>query len=123
MTRSFTPERIAKFEVLLLAERREAESRLAEHLEGIAEVRVARSDGTADDEHDPEGPTMTQEWSQRSAVLADAESELAEVVRALARIADGTYGVCEHCGRPIPVARLEARPTATRCIDCARLQR
>jgi RNA polymerase-binding protein DksA len=123
MTRSFTPERVAKFEMLLLAERREAEDRLAEHREGMAEVRVARADGTADDEHDPEGPTMTQEWSQRTAVLADAELELAEVLRALGRLADGSYGVCERCGKPIMVARLEARPTATLCIDCARLQR
>ncbi|WP_350347467.1 TraR/DksA C4-type zinc finger protein [Agromyces sp. G08B096] len=123
MTRTFTPDRVAKFEKLLLAERSEAESRLAEHRQGMAEVRVARSDASADDEHDPEGPTMTQEWSQRTAVLADAEAEVADVDRALARLADGTYGVCERCGKPITVARLEARPTATLCIDCARLER
>ncbi|QAY74748.1 hypothetical protein ET445_16800 [Agromyces protaetiae] len=123
MTRSFTPERIAKFERLLQAELTEASSRLAEHREGMAEVRSARAGTQADDEHDPEGPTMTQEWSQRTAVLADAQAELTDVDRALARLADGTYGVCERCGKPIAVARLEARPTATLCIDCARLQR
>ncbi|UOE44283.1 TraR/DksA family transcriptional regulator [Agromyces larvae] len=121
MTRSFTTSRIEKFERLLRAEEAEAESRLAEHREGISEVRAARSDASADDEHDPEGPTMTQEWSQRSAVLADAEHELADVRRALARLAEGSYGVCERCGKAITVARLEARPTATLCIDCARL--
>ncbi|WP_394550921.1 TraR/DksA family transcriptional regulator [Agromyces sp. MMS24-JH15] len=122
-TRSFTPARVEKFERLLLAEEVEAESRLAEHREGMLEVRAARSDtAAADDEHDPEGPTMIQEWSQRTAVLADAELELADVRRALARLADHSYGICENCGRPIAVARLEARPTATLCIDCARLQ-
>ncbi|WP_240665951.1 TraR/DksA C4-type zinc finger protein [Agromyces sp. LHK192] len=123
MTRTFTPDRIEKFERLLEAERTEAKARLAEHLEGIDEVRVARSDAAADDEHDPEGPTMTQEWSQRTAVLADAEAEVADVERALSRLAQGTYGTCERCGKPITVARLEARPTATLCIDCARLVR
>ncbi|WP_246190823.1 TraR/DksA family transcriptional regulator [Agromyces agglutinans] len=123
MTRTFTPERVAKFQRLLEAERNEAAARLAEHREGIDEVRVARSDATADDEHDPEGPTMTQEWSQRTAVLADAEAEVAEVDRAITRLAEGGYGVCERCGKPISVARLEARPTATLCIDCARLIR
>ncbi|MCM3655931.1 TraR/DksA family transcriptional regulator [Agromyces mediolanus] len=121
MTRHFSDSRMAKFEEALQAERAEAEARLAEHREGMAEVRSARSDASADDEHDPEGPTMTQEWSQRTAVLADAEFELAEVDRALARLADGSYGVCANCGKPISVARLEARPTATLCIDCARL--
>ncbi|MFK4731252.1 TraR/DksA C4-type zinc finger protein [Agromyces mediolanus] len=121
MTRHFSDSRMAKFEEALRAEREEAEARLSEHREGMAEVRTARSDASADDEHDPEGPTMTQEWSQRTAVLADAELELAEVDRALARLADGGYGICANCGKPISVARLEARPTATLCIDCARL--
>lgn len=119
-TRSFTPTRLEKFERLLLAEEADASERLAEHRAGISEVRAARSGASADDEHDPEGPTMTQEWSQRTAVLFDAEHELADVRRALGRLADGSYGVCENCGGAITVARLEARPTATLCIDCAR---
>jgi DnaK suppressor protein len=113
-------EQLERFRELLLAERREAEERLAEQSEGITAVRAARSDGSVDDEHDPDGPTMSQEWSQRTAVLHDVEHELVDVDRALARIDDGTYGVCEKCGQKISVARLEARPTATLCIDCAR---
>jgi len=49
------------------------------------------------------------------------EAELADVEDALARIANGTYGVCLACGSAIPVARLEARPQASRCIECERL--
>jgi DnaK suppressor protein len=41
---------------------------------------------------------------------------LEEVRRARERVADGTYGVCEVCGEPIPEPRLEARPWATRCV-------
>ncbi|WP_448003648.1 TraR/DksA family transcriptional regulator [Agromyces bauzanensis] len=120
---TMTPTQLARFEARLRAERADAEERLAEFDDAMAEVRTARSDATADDEHDPEGPTMTQEWSQRTAVLADVKAELAEVDRALARIADGTYGICARCGKRITVARLDARPTATLCIDCARLAR
>ena len=112
-----------RFRELLLAERREAEERLASQSEGITAVRDARSDGSVDDEHDPDGPTMSQEWSQRNAVLHDVEHELTDVERALARIDAGTYGICECCGQKISVGRLEARPTATLCIDCARLVR
>jgi len=117
-----TPAQLARFEARLQAERADAEERLAEFDDAMAEVRTARSDATADDEHDPEGPTMTQEWSQRTAVLADVRAELADIDRALARIVDGSYGICARCGKRITVARLDARPTATLCIDCARLR-
>ncbi|WIW95209.1 TraR/DksA family transcriptional regulator [Altererythrobacter rubellus] len=35
------------------------------------------------------------------------------------RIENGTYGTCSKCGKDIRRERLEARPIATRCIDCA----
>ena len=46
--------------------------------------------------------------------------EIASVKRALARIADGTYGECVRCGGDIAPGRLEARPEAALCIACAR---
>ena len=46
--------------------------------------------------------------------------EIASVKRALGRIEDGTYGECVRCGEDIAAARLEARPEASLCIDCAR---
>ncbi|MGI9822661.1 TraR/DksA family transcriptional regulator [Agromyces sp. Marseille-Q5079] len=115
-----TPAQLARFEARLRAERAEAEDRLAEFDGVMTEVRIARTDATADDEHDPEGPTMTQEWSQRSAVLVDVRAELSDIDHALARIVDGSYGICSNCGKRITVARLDARPTAELCIDCAR---
>ncbi len=48
------------------------------------------------------------------------EREIASVKRALARIEDGTYGECVRCGEDIAPARLDARPEAALCIDCAR---
>lgn len=47
---------------------------------------------------------------------------LQEVRRAIDRIEQGTYGVCEHCGHPISEGRLRAMPSAALCIECARLQ-
>lgn len=48
------------------------------------------------------------------------EREIASVTRALGRIEDGSYGACVRCGGDIAPARLEARPEAALCIDCAR---
>jgi DnaK suppressor protein len=42
-----------------------------------------------------------------------------DVVRALAKLEDGTYGLCDRCGAPIPEERLEARPWSVLCVPCA----
>ncbi len=43
---------------------------------------------------------------------------LKKIDLALKKIEDGTFGVCEECGEPISVKRLEARPETTMCIRC-----
>ncbi|MBK7904335.1 MAG: TraR/DksA family transcriptional regulator [Proteobacteria bacterium] len=44
--------------------------------------------------------------------------ELRAIDAALLRVADGSYGVCEACDKPIDVKRLNLTPQALRCIDC-----
>ena len=79
----------------------------------------ASADSNADDEHDPEGSTIAFERSQVTTMIDQTARRLAEIDAARARVADGTYGRCEVCGRPIAPARLEAMPSATRCIEHA----
>lgn len=43
-----------------------------------------------------------------------------QIERAMQRMTEGRYGLCEDCHCPIPVERLTARPEATRCIECQR---
>lgn len=51
---------------------------------------------------------------------ADAlATKLAEVERALAKLDEGTYGLCDRCGVVIPDERLEARPASVRCVRCS----
>lgn len=82
-------------------------------------VRADRADATADDEHDPEGSTLSGEWQRIDALRRSLGEERAEVAAALERVDAGTYGICAVCGRPIPAGRLEARPMATMCVNCA----
>ncbi|QKE86015.1 TraR/DksA family transcriptional regulator [Arthrobacter sp. NEB 688] len=77
---------------------------------------AASQDSNADDEHDPEGQTIAYERSQLGALTDGQRTHLAELDAALARVAAGTYGVCEVCGEPVPAGRLEARPTARTCV-------
>jgi DnaK suppressor protein len=54
-----------------------------------------------------------------TALLVQVSQTLAELDAARVRLAAGTYGVCERCGRPIAPERLAARPEARLCITCA----
>ena len=47
------------------------------------------------------------------------EDGLARTERALAKLDDGTYGICDACGEPIAPARLEAMPDSVLCVACA----
>ena len=100
-------------------ERDDTLRRLAGLTHAFDEVVAASKDTNADDEHDPEGATIAFERSQADALVRQAREHLVEIDAAEARLAAGTYGTCERCGRPIGEARLEARPTARRCIGCA----
>ena len=104
---------------LLRAERERTLRRLADLTDDYAGVVAASKDTNADDEHDPEGATIAFERSQIGALVRQAHQHLAEVDAAEARLAAGTYGTCERCGRSIPDGRLEARPVARTCVTCA----
>jgi RNA polymerase-binding transcription factor DksA len=54
----------------------------------------------------------------RDAVARVLMDDMAQIDRALERIASGTYGLCDDCHQAIPPKRLEARPTATLCVPC-----
>lgn len=52
---------------------------------------------------------------------ANSREEIREINSALRRISSGEYGYCTRCGQRIPQARLEAHPTAERCVRCQAL--
>jgi DnaK suppressor protein len=63
------------------------------------------------------GSNLT-EADRNEASVTSALAQRAEVMAALARVEDGSYGKCVDCGQPVPDGRLEARPTTTRCVAC-----
>ena len=103
----------------LRATRDEAVALAARLLLDMEAVAAAREGANVDDEHDPEGSTIAYERSQLDAVRRSALGRAADAEAALGRLADGTFGRCERCSARIGDARLEARPTARTCIDCA----
>lgn len=103
----------------LRADRAEVEEAARAAALELEQLVDSQRDVAADDEHDPEGPTVSLQRAQAAAMLRQARQHLDEVDAALERVDKGTYGVCESCGRDIPPARLEARPFARRCVTCA----
>ena len=63
------------------------------------------------------GSTLS-EADRTEAILHSARGQRDEVLAALARIEDNSYGRCIDCGGDIPEGRLEARPDAARCVGC-----
>jgi DnaK suppressor protein len=110
---------VAPHRVRLERDRAELTARVRTLQHSFDEMVAASRDSNADDEHDPEGATIAFERSQVGSLVEQARARLAEVDAALARLDAGRYGICERCGQPIAPGRLEVRPTARLCIDCA----
>jgi DnaK suppressor protein len=68
------------------------------------------------------GDGTTEAVSRLTDVGVGGSLEISEarIARALAKLAEGTYGVCDACGDPIATARLRAAPESVLCIECAR---
>lgn len=62
---------------------------------------------------------VTAERGEAEALAAKLQETLEDVELALTKMDGGGFGVCEDCGKPINPARLEAKPAARYCIDCA----
>ncbi|MBY7142319.1 TraR/DksA C4-type zinc finger protein [Virgibacillus sp. NKC19-3] len=71
------------------------------------------------DNHPGDMGTEMFERGKDLALNEHAETELEEINKSLHAIAEGTYGICSKCGEDIPFERLEALPTADRCITHA----
>jgi RNA polymerase-binding transcription factor DksA len=74
------------------------------------------SELAAHDQHQADLGTETFEREKDFSLLEQLEAELAELDRALGKLDDGTYGICEACGEPIAPERLEALPGARFCV-------
>jgi DnaK suppressor protein len=103
----------------LQAVREEALERWARLTDDFDRVVAASRDTNADDEHDAEGATIAFERSQLRALVRQVQLHLVEIDAAMKRLDTGTYGTCQGCGGAIGKDRLEARPFARTCIQCA----
>jgi RNA polymerase-binding protein DksA len=118
-----TKTELNSFKELLLQKRLEILSDVSK-IENES-LRKSRLDATGDLSNVPihMADIGTDNYEQEFALdLMDGERKLLdEIHRALERIEDGTYGICEGTGKFIPKARLKAQPWARYCVEYARM--
>jgi DnaK suppressor protein len=106
--------RLEEVQILLKARRRQ----LAEELAELTKPPEAGSN-LSFGKRIGEGTTEAVERISSTAAARSIAAALAEVDRALVKVDEGTYGLCDDCGVPISSERLEAMPSATRCVTCS----
>ncbi len=116
-----TPEKISEFKNRLEKELAQVESELA--TVGVQnpanksdwEAKETEMDvmNTAADEN--EAADKLEEYAENRAINDELEISFNNIKRALAKIADGSYGTCEVSGEPIEAERLDANPSARTC--------
>ena len=116
MATELSPEDLAVMAQLLHARRDEVALRLKAQLAGQSRAEHVR------EERQQDSDDASQRDADREVDLAQSDMdtvELQAIDEALARLAQGRFGLCTDCGEAIPVARLRLEPHTLRCIDCA----
>ena len=108
-------DRLAQFKKRLLEKHRQ----LADEVGRTAIYGKDQEDDSIKDLGDQANTAYTREFFFE---LGNGNRELLrEVVAALAKVDDGSFGTCERCGEAIADKRLDALPFAKHCIDCQRI--
>ena len=100
----------------------EERARLVVMRDGLAETterteREPASTNPSGGEHPADAGTDMFDRSLDLSIVQELDGQVHDVEHALERIANGTYGTCEACGREIDAERLRARPAARFCVD------
>lgn len=121
MARALAKSTVEKYQQRLEDERVRLEEIIEEARTEMEEARLTESSSErSPDPGNAEAGSMKFEYEKQLSMQQNSIDLLRKVEHALAQIESGMYGKCESCGNDIPVARLDALPYATLCVDCAR---
>ena len=120
MARDLAKSTLDRFRRRLDDERRRLLLVISEIESEQEEVRLTEtSSERSPDPNTAEGGSLAFEMEKELSLARNAGDLLAQVEEALGRLAGGVYGICEGCGKRIPVARLDVLPHTKLCVDCA----
>jgi RNA polymerase-binding transcription factor len=120
---AYSQKELEELRERLLAEQVELQEQLATIEEqSFATSQSDISGEVSFDEENADAGTFTFERERDLSIENNVRDLLGKIDRALARMDDGTYGICPRCGKPIEKARLKALPYADLCIKDAQAQ-
>ena len=120
---SFTPTELDQIKADLEAQRETFLRELTDLEAGTFNQSQSDLSGEVSfDEESADAGTFTFERERDLSLGNNLRDLLDKVDSALRRIKNGTYGLCERCGKPIDKARLRALPYSVLCIDCKKLE-
>jgi DnaK suppressor protein len=120
VARKLAKTTLDRFRKRLEEEKERLEDQIADYERVLEEARLTES--SSDRSPDPgnaEASSMKLEYAKELSIEQNTLDLLSKANRALERIDAGTYGICESCGKAIPIERLEALPYSTLCVECA----
>ncbi|MDP1807679.1 MAG: TraR/DksA C4-type zinc finger protein [Acidimicrobiales bacterium] len=85
----------------------------------LAEMGLLSGGELSFDQNFADSSQVTAERGEVEALAGNLRESLSDVEDAIVKLDNGTFGVCEGCGQPIAPDRLEAKPAAKLCMDCA----
>lgn len=120
MARKLAKTTLERFQKRLEEEKERLEEQIADYERDLEEARMTES--SSDRSPDPgnaEASSMKLEYAKELSIEQNTLDLLSKANRALDRVKAGTYGICESCGKSIPVERLNVLPYSTLCVECA----
>ena len=120
MARKLAKTTLDRFKKRLEEEKERLEEQIADYERVLEEARLTES--SSDRSPDPgnaEASSMKLEYAKELSIEQNTLDLLSKANRALERVDAGTYGICETCGKAIPIERLEVLPYTTLCVECA----
>ena len=114
MTQALTAVQSQELHRLLLARQGELQAQIAQD-----RANLAPAEDTAGSVSQDENGRLTNQAREIESALTTLDTgELARIQRALERMAEGSYGLCVECGRPIAFERLKIEPMTLHCVAC-----
>jgi RNA polymerase-binding protein DksA len=118
----FDPTRLKMIKQTLLGQRAELEDQLQTEAQAFSSSESEIASEIRSDENPAEAGTATFEREKHLSIANNVQDLLEKSTKALEKIEDGSYGICESCGRPIDPDRLAALPHALMCIECKKAE-